>query len=682
MPSVAGSTDDVLRSKKAGVRVKRGPDWHYGDQDGGGLGTTEWDSSEGWIKVHWDTGSKNAYRVGHSGKYDLRITAGSSPSGGFSVGQTVRIRSVARDEARRLQQGPWGGFNDTMASHLGRGDGTVTAISSNGGIRVRVNDDTFHWNPALIEPRPEAGDTMSELRHHAHSHMLYRRTQPSRSCDVCRASIPRGTTAFRCVSGCDWDCCQRCFDAQGRSVSRDETLRSTRSVTDLRNAVVAARNEEGSAPQLSCVDSSSERAPPSARQARLTTGDSVCIVDGDARRGQQGTIVQDDGPDDSVPYKVRFYDGETIWFSAREVAAASSSSTFKVGQRVECKDNGDSRWKPGTITQLSSLKVLVDGYSDPFSWDQVQALPPSASISPAMPGGYTVGGIVYSTKKRTFTSGANVDIGERGVVRGRSDDGKGLEVKFDGGVLVDCSIHQVSKNKALPPSASTSPAIPRLGRPTKGAVVRIRSGNDRAGELGLVIQDDHDSNPFKVRFRDGGTKWFSESEVCWCSASDMRAGSTADCKTLVALATGVGGAAYFAGEEEISTAMGFVANHAQGAVIGAAADFAAEELAAEGLAWTAAAILGAESWMALGPAGMVVGATLGTAAAAAEGAAAIALGAGAAGAAALEVGAAVGAVVEAGAVLATAVEVAAIAEAGAGLGAAGYAVASVLCIVQ
>ena len=199
------------------------------------------------------------------------------------------------------------------------------------------------------------------------------------------------------------------------------------------------------APQLSCVDSSSERAPPSARKARLTTGDSVYIVDGDAHRGEQGTIVQDDGPGDSVPYKVRFCDGDTTWFSAKNVAAVtqSSSSTFTVGQRVECKDNGDSGWKPGKITQLSPLKVHVDGYSDPFSWDQVRALP-------------------------------------------------------------------------------------QLGRPTKGAVVRIGSGNNRAGELGLIIQDDRDSKPFKVRFRDGGTKWFSESEVRWCSASDMRAGSKAD----------------------------------------------------------------------------------------------------------------------------------------------------------
>ena len=229
----------------------------------------------------------------------------------------------------------------------------------------------------------------------------------------------------------------------------------------------------------------------------------------------------------------------------------------------------------------------------------------------------------------------------------------------------------------------------------------FKSGNNRAGELGLIIQDDRDSNPFKVRFRDGGTKWFSESEVRWCSASDMRAGSKADRKAVVALATAVGGVAHFAGEAELSTVMGFVASaaqtgldsavisHAQGAVIGAAADFAAEQLAAEGLTLTAAAILGAESGMVLGPVGMAAGAAGAVAAGVGAGAlevGAAAFEAGAAVGGALEVGAAVGAAVEAGAALATAVEVgagvAAAAEAGAGLGAVGYAVASTVCIVQ
>ena len=65
-----------------GVRVIRGPDWKWNDQDGG----------EGWVGtvveigkvgsqtspaktvvVQWDGGSRTNYRVGYEGQYDLRL---------------------------------------------------------------------------------------------------------------------------------------------------------------------------------------------------------------------------------------------------------------------------------------------------------------------------------------------------------------------------------------------------------------------------------------------------------------------------------------------------------------------------------------------------------------------------------------------------------------------------------
>ena len=61
---------------KVGVRVKRGMDWKWGDQDGpqpgegqviGQLG------DDGWIRVHWDNGTTNSYRMGKEGKYDLQL---------------------------------------------------------------------------------------------------------------------------------------------------------------------------------------------------------------------------------------------------------------------------------------------------------------------------------------------------------------------------------------------------------------------------------------------------------------------------------------------------------------------------------------------------------------------------------------------------------------------------------
>ena len=56
-----------------GMRVVRGDDWQWGDQDGNGEGTVITDDGNGWWEVQWDfDGSSNMYRVGNQGKYDLR----------------------------------------------------------------------------------------------------------------------------------------------------------------------------------------------------------------------------------------------------------------------------------------------------------------------------------------------------------------------------------------------------------------------------------------------------------------------------------------------------------------------------------------------------------------------------------------------------------------------------------
>ncbi|XP_065932279.1 E3 ubiquitin-protein ligase HERC2 isoform X6 [Magallana gigas] len=70
------SGPELAAMMKIGTRVMRGVDWKWGDQDGpapslgrviGELG------DDGWIRVHWDTGSTNSYRMGKEGKYDLKL---------------------------------------------------------------------------------------------------------------------------------------------------------------------------------------------------------------------------------------------------------------------------------------------------------------------------------------------------------------------------------------------------------------------------------------------------------------------------------------------------------------------------------------------------------------------------------------------------------------------------------
>ncbi|XP_033111225.1 E3 ubiquitin-protein ligase HERC2-like [Anneissia japonica] len=70
------SGPELASLMKIGTRVIRGQDWKWGDQDGpppsqgrviGELG------EDGWIRVQWDTGSTNSYRMGKEGKYDLKL---------------------------------------------------------------------------------------------------------------------------------------------------------------------------------------------------------------------------------------------------------------------------------------------------------------------------------------------------------------------------------------------------------------------------------------------------------------------------------------------------------------------------------------------------------------------------------------------------------------------------------
>ena len=65
---------------KVGLRVVRGPDWMWGDQDNGegNVGTVvslgqDGSLPDGTVWVQWDSGKQANYRAGHSGKFDLRI---------------------------------------------------------------------------------------------------------------------------------------------------------------------------------------------------------------------------------------------------------------------------------------------------------------------------------------------------------------------------------------------------------------------------------------------------------------------------------------------------------------------------------------------------------------------------------------------------------------------------------
>ncbi|KAK7069478.1 E3 ubiquitin-protein ligase mib2, partial [Halocaridina rubra] len=167
-----------------GARVIRGPDWDWGNQDGGegkcGRVTEirGWDNESGRsvANVTWVCGSTNVYRVGHKGKVDLKVllaatnghiytehlpvlgkieetasvgeTVPNSPRHlPFSVGERVRV-VVSVDELRTMQEGH-GGWNHKMAEFLDK-VGIVHRITDKGDVRVQYEGHATRWT---IHPR-------------------------------------------------------------------------------------------------------------------------------------------------------------------------------------------------------------------------------------------------------------------------------------------------------------------------------------------------------------------------------------------------------------------------------------------------------------------------------------------------------------------------------------------------
>ncbi|XP_072935158.1 probable E3 ubiquitin-protein ligase HERC2 [Epargyreus clarus] len=84
------SGPELASLMKIGTRVVRGKDWKWGDQDGapGAEGRVIGELGEdGWVRVCWDAGGTNSYRMGKEGKYDLKLAR--SPSPPASVDETL-----------------------------------------------------------------------------------------------------------------------------------------------------------------------------------------------------------------------------------------------------------------------------------------------------------------------------------------------------------------------------------------------------------------------------------------------------------------------------------------------------------------------------------------------------------------------------------------------------------------
>ena len=80
---MGGDVVESVMEPVLGLRVVRGPDWEWGDQDGGEgfVGTVAGlEEGGGEVIVQWDVGQRYRYRCGQDNKFDLRVLD-SGPSG-------------------------------------------------------------------------------------------------------------------------------------------------------------------------------------------------------------------------------------------------------------------------------------------------------------------------------------------------------------------------------------------------------------------------------------------------------------------------------------------------------------------------------------------------------------------------------------------------------------------------
>ena len=76
------TNEEMAKLMKPGVKVVRGDDFNYGDEDGKGSGTViEKDSLlPGWCTVRWDNnGNTFSYRMGFQNKFELKILNDEEP---------------------------------------------------------------------------------------------------------------------------------------------------------------------------------------------------------------------------------------------------------------------------------------------------------------------------------------------------------------------------------------------------------------------------------------------------------------------------------------------------------------------------------------------------------------------------------------------------------------------------
>ncbi|KAK3738857.1 hypothetical protein QZH41_015066, partial [Actinostola sp. cb2023] len=169
-----GATKIQARGLFGGARVERGPDWRWGEQDGGkgGQGTVvalqDWKTKgrKCGVSVRWDhTKRDNVYRNGFEGKVDLIVVTAESGGffykdhlpglvarskkvvSGFTTGDKVQI-SVTKEELVKMAEGH-GGWNSSMEECIPK-IGKVHDFTKSGDVIVNYDGVKWRLTPTAI----------------------------------------------------------------------------------------------------------------------------------------------------------------------------------------------------------------------------------------------------------------------------------------------------------------------------------------------------------------------------------------------------------------------------------------------------------------------------------------------------------------------------------------------------
>eukprot|EP01043_Picozoa_sp_COSAG02_P007258 COSAG02_NODE_215_length_28614_cov_43.077047_7_plen_1563_part_00 len=227
-----------------GTRVVRGPDWEWGDQDGGagGTGTIVEHESDRWTQVTWDrTGRTASYKNGMDRRLDLQEVGGTAAPRGTAF--TVSGSGKSRCNGPYRQEGS----NDGKPMYKQVGGSGLIYFSSFWKLNDETNTHGWYYSvrgstgdepptgqwtthgysgsdadppPTVTRVEQQVGETTSQPDGHwltcpgsgHQAHPMARDVRGHHMCDICRTS----GTHYRCQSGCDYDVCQSCADRARR----------------------------------------------------------------------------------------------------------------------------------------------------------------------------------------------------------------------------------------------------------------------------------------------------------------------------------------------------------------------------------------------------------------------------------------------------------------------------------